>query len=62
MDKYDGLKILSAPLWWKLEANNQTPMTPLSPLAPLSDPRHQLEGHSTSQWGGSRGSPLSLCL
>ena len=27
-------------------------MTPLSPLDPLSDPRHQPEGHSPSQWGG----------
>ena len=52
LGKYHGLKVLSEPLWWELEANNQTPMTPLSPLAPLSDPRHQLEGHSPSQWGG----------
>ena len=50
--KYHGLKFLLEPLWWELEANNQTPMTPLSPLAPLSDPRHQLEGHSPTQWGG----------
>ena len=53
LGKYHGPKVLLGPLCREHEANNQTPMTPLSPLAPLSDPRHQPEGHSPSQWGGA---------